>query len=417
MRPIRVLFMHHCGVFGGSSRSLRELIAAFPAGAVEACVLTPAGSVVEMLSKAGIRCIACRGMALFDNTRYSHYRGLRWLVLLRELARLPATLRAIRAVRREFPHPDIIHVNEIVMLPALALAARAYRRPAVVHVRAVQRQPPGWAGGLVSAVLRRHASALIAIDETVKRSLPADLGVPVAVIHNGFTPPEQQSGAPPESPRGAVVVAMIGALLRAKGCREFVEAAALCKSQGVAARFVFVGATGIRGSRMLRWLGLQQNIEQELRTIAKQRGLSDVVEFRPFIADLHSVYRSVDIVCFPSHLDAPGRPIFEAAFFGVPSIAAISAPTPDTFVDGETGLQIAAGSPADIARAVRHLVNDPDDRARLGRNARDLAQRHFDARNNALAVLEVYQQLTGVAVAGHGAPVSPQLADVRRMSR
>jgi glycosyltransferase involved in cell wall biosynthesis len=403
MRPIRVLFIHHYGAFGGSSRSLLELIAGFPPGTVEAYVLTPPGTVSDILPAAGIRCLPCRGMSLFDNTRYGYYRGLRWLILLREIARIPSTVAAVRGVRRWFPDFDIIHVNEIVMLLGLVLASRWYGRPAVVHVRAVQRQAPGWAGRLVRGALTRHASALIAIDETVRRSLPCDLAVPVTVIHNGFTP------APPESPvrsaprDGRLVVAMIGNLLRAKGCREFVEAAAICQRDGLAARFVFVGTGELsgrrRGSRMLRWLGIEQNIEQELRATVARRELTDIVDFRPFTTDLTGVYRSVDIVCFPSHLDAPGRPIFEAAFFGVPAIAAISAPTPDTFVDGETGLKIAAGSPEDIARAVRYLLEHPDTRERLGRNARQLAESQFDARRNALSVLEVYRRLIGPAAA------------------
>jgi glycosyltransferase involved in cell wall biosynthesis len=199
--------------------------------------------------------------------------------------------------------------------------------------------------------------------------------------------------------RRPLVVAMIGNLLRVKGCREFVEAAAICKSQSLPVRFVFVGARGVGRrsatfrSRVLLWLGFVQEIEEELRETVARRELTDVVEFRSFTTDLEGIYRSIDLVCFPSHLDAPGRPIFEAAFYGVPSLAAISEPTPDTFVDRQTGLKIQARSPEDIVRAIRYLLDHPSERAALGRTARKLAETEFDARRNALTVLELYRGL------------------------
>src|SRR2546430_826447 len=103
MSPIRVLFIHHYGAFSGASRSLLELISGFPPGAIDACVLTPRGRTHELLAERGIKCIPCSSMALFDNTRYGHYRGLRWFILLREIARLPLTLRSLWRVQREFP--------------------------------------------------------------------------------------------------------------------------------------------------------------------------------------------------------------------------------------------------------------------------------------------------------------------------
>jgi len=410
MRPIRVLFIHHNGTFSGAARSLWELISAFPAGEVEASILTPQGSVSEVFRRSSIPTVPCRGMSLFDNTRYGHYRGLRWLILLREIVRIPTTWSALRRVHRAYPQFDLIHVNEIVMPLAVVLAARWLRRPLLVHVRSVQHTWTGWPGRLVRKILERHSSGIIAIDETVRRSLPADLSVPIHVVHNGFSP----SGVPGTKPSAAVprtdpssgeahrplVVAMVGNLTRVKGCREFVEAAALCKARGLAVRFVFIGAgsklTVNWVTHLLRRMGFHQNVQQELLDTVAEQQLQDVVEFRPFTNDLAEVYSAVDAVCFPSHLDAPGRPIFEAAFFSVPSIAAISSPTSDTFVDGTTGLRIGAGSAEEIARAVRYLVDNPTERVGLGRNARELAERNFDARRNSQSVLKIYRELLSV---------------------
>ena len=42
--PLRVLYLHHIGPFGGASRSLLDLVLAFPKGAVEAGFQNPPAS-------------------------------------------------------------------------------------------------------------------------------------------------------------------------------------------------------------------------------------------------------------------------------------------------------------------------------------------------------------------------------------
>ncbi|MBZ0133387.1 MAG: glycosyltransferase, partial [Rhodocyclaceae bacterium] len=155
---IRVLYVHHAAPFGGASRSLLELIRSFPAGAVQPRVLTRGGQFQQILEAAGVEVLGCGGVSQFDNTRYSHYRGWRWLVLLRELANLPSTLRGLLVARRKWSRVDLVHINDLTLLPAIWLARRLFGCPVIVHVRSVQQPLRGWRGRLVSAVLRNNAA-------------------------------------------------------------------------------------------------------------------------------------------------------------------------------------------------------------------------------------------------------------------
>lgn len=103
---------------------------------------------------------------------------------------------------------------------------------------------------------------------------------------------------------------------------------------------------------VLRRLGLSQEIEEELEARIAALSLADAIEFWPFTTYLEEVFRQFDVLCFPSHFDAPGRPIFEAAFFGVPSIAAVTKPMSDTIVDGVTGLTVRPREPRQLAEAI-----------------------------------------------------------------
>jgi glycosyltransferase involved in cell wall biosynthesis len=236
---------------------------------------------------------------------------------------------------------------------------------------------------------------VIAIDETVQASLPP--GLRSFVIHNGLTPPDADGGrASPPAVR-PFTVGMVGNLLRVKGCLEFAKAAAVCRARGLDVHFSYVGQSPrpARGLRHLasKLLGVAQEVEAEIRAFVAREGLEDRVHFLPFSLDLAAVYGGLDVVCFPSHLDAPGRPIFEAAFYGVPAIAAISEPKPDTFLPGETGLIVPAADPSALADAIELLYRDPARRLRMGAAARALAQVGFDARTNARQVLQLYRDV------------------------
>lgn len=357
-------------------------------------VLTRSGQFEAVLKQEGIQVLSCLGISQFDNTRYSHYRGGRWLVLLREIAYLPFTLGGLLRARRDWGQFDAIHVNDLTLVPVIWLAKRLFSCPIVVHIRSVQMPLNDRRGNILRKILAACADRFIAIDETVRRSVPAELS-PV-VVHNGLVV-ATSFGDCPEKNDEVFTVGMVGGLARAKGCLEFVEAARMCRDQYKKIRFVLVGQS-IRQPSLIRdaalkWLGLSQEIEDDLRRAIASGSLDGTVEFWPFTLDLASVYRKLDVLCFPSHFDAPGRPIFEAALFGVPSIAAISNPTPDTIVDGVTGIVVPPKCADDLASAIISLAGDPDKTAAMGARARELAREHFDNRKNALRVLALYMEL------------------------
>nr|WP_295885357.1 glycosyltransferase family 4 protein [uncultured Devosia sp.] len=395
---MKVLYIHMIGAFGGASRSLSEAIGAFPPGQVEARFVTASGTVEGVFGALGPVVVA-RGMTQFDNTRYSYYRGLRWLVLLRELAYLPATIAALYRARAQWPDIDLIHVNEFTGLIPWLVARHLFKVPTVVHVRSVARAGRSWRTRLVSSMLARHAEAVVAIDDTVRASLPSSL--PVTVIHNAFSPKNVPADAPPLAwPKlraGSFKVGFVGNLLKAKGIGELIEAAGLLARRGLDIEFLIVGddAAPSRGikSRLLRALGLGQNMKAEVLTEIERLGIKNDVHMLGFSARIAEAYGRMDVLCFPSHFDAPGRPIFEAAFAGVPSIVALRAPKPDTLVDGVTGLAVPPRDAIALADAIARLAQDREQAKTMGAAARVMAHRNFDPSSNSANLLELYRSV------------------------
>jgi glycosyltransferase involved in cell wall biosynthesis len=406
---LRVLYLHPIGAFGGASRSLLELLRGFPPRAVEPRIVVTRGHAADVLESAGYAVLRARGLSQFDCTRFGYYRGLRWLIVLRELWYLPFTLSALWRARRTWGSIDLIHVNEVTAIVPSLLAKAVFRAPLIVHVRSVQ-QDRGipLRRRVLTRFLQRYADAVLAIDATVLASLPREIRTDV--IHNAFTP--ELEGRTPDTVQqlerrlhpGSLRVGMVGNLLPLKGVYEFFEAARLCAQRGVEADFIVVGSNprkleGAKGA-LLKRLGFARDVEADLGQFVAEHKLEDRVHRLPFTAEISSIYRMLDVVCFPSLLDAVGRPVLEAAWFGVPSIAAVERPQPDTFIDGETGIRIAARDPQAIATAVARLSTDRADLRRMGEAAKRLAKANFDARKNAMQVLEIYRRALGTSTAG-----------------
>jgi glycosyltransferase involved in cell wall biosynthesis len=248
-------------------------------------------------------------------------------------------------------------------------------------------------------MLARRAGAVIAIDDSVLASLPA--GIDARVVHNGFAPGLEPRRAPPAALArlrpASLKVALVGSLAPMKGVREFIAAARILLARGLDIDFIVVGEDirrlrGVRGW-LLRCLGFDPPLRDEIERFAARHGLGERIHMLGFTADIKAIYDSIDIICFPSHLDAPGRPVFEAAFSAVPAIVALSDPKPDTIVPGETGLCIPPRDAEALAQAIASLYEDRAKLRRMGEAARALALRHFDVRRNAAEVLAVYRSV------------------------
>lgn len=404
--PLRVLHIAGVGPFGGASRSLYEALRAMPDGAIESHFIAPRGSASSFYARVARDIITTRGITRFDHGLFSYYRGARWLVPLRELFHIPYTLVALFRARRQWSNIDVIHINEFTeLLPGL-FAKRLFRAPLVVHVRSlVMDDRRLWRTRWLFRRLRRSAAAVVAIDENVRATLPED--IPVDVIHNSFSVRADGQLDPDYVRRvdalrpTSLKVGFVGNLLRVKGLAELVEAAKIVKSSGQDVQFIIVGgaAASERGvfRLLLKKLGLAQSMAGELTSTVAQGGLTEDFLLLGPTPEIQQLYPRMDVLAFPSHYDAPGRPVFEAAFFGVPSIVAVQHPRADTVSDGETALAIPSPDPAHIAAAISRFAQDRQLVAGMGEKARQLAQRNFDPQTNAAKLIALYQRVAMVA--------------------
>jgi glycosyltransferase involved in cell wall biosynthesis len=400
-KRLTVLYIDGVGPFGGASRSLLEMLRVGNRDRFRRLFLVQRGTARDHYEQVGDELIAVRGITRFDNTRFSYYRGIRWVVLLRELAYLPFTAAALLRARRRWKRVDLVHANEVLEIGPAVLASFVFQAPLVVHVRSLQRRD--WTSmrtKILHWLLRRYANRIIAIDQGVQATLPPDL--PITVIHNSFTP--EPSSHPDTALRvalarltseNALKVGFVGNLHASKGIDCIIDAAEVLQREGRNCEFLLVGgdtapASGLRW-RLLDLIGLAQNRGGAIAERLATSPARNQIHLLGPTSDIDALYSAIDVNLFPSYFDAPGRPVFEAAFYGVPSVVAVQQPRPDTLIDGETGIAIDRPDGILLANALAKLDDDRRLVAKLGKAARALAQRNFTPSINAGLVENVYE--------------------------
>ncbi|VVN06267.1 D-inositol-3-phosphate glycosyltransferase [Pseudomonas fluorescens] len=399
---MKVLYIDGVGPFGGASRSLFELVRTLSSRDVQPYFVCVRGTALNFYKQVAKDHIATVGLTRFDNTLYGHYRGSRWLILLRELSYLPFTFISLFQAKRRWKDIDLIHVNELTEIFPLLLARLLFRVPVVVHVRSLTwSDPKSFRCRWLFEKLNIRVNAIIAIDENVRSTLPPDFNV--TVVQNSFTPSsasvrdESMVSRLDQIQSDAIKIGFVGNLHHSKGLFDLIEAAKLVIDRGDNVQFVIIGGSTRTGGGLKSWLikkaGFAQDVESELQSLISQYSLQSVFHmFGPTI-DIQSVYERIDVLCFPSHFDAPGRPVFEAAFSGVPCIAAVSKPRPDTLLDYETGIAVPPKDPVKLADAISYFAHNRPEIKRMGANAKKLAEDNFNPEKNADRVLKVYSNL------------------------
>jgi len=114
-----------------------------------------------------------------------------------------------------------------------------------------------------------------------------------------------------------------------------------------------------------------------LAELARSLGIADSVRLEPPCPqpDLADWYRAATLVVVPSYSESFGLVAVEAQACGTPVVAAAAGGLRTAVRDGVSGVLVGSHDPAEYARAIWHLVADPDRLARLAAGAHEHARR------------------------------------------
>lgn len=319
-------------------------------------------------------------------------------LLLRTPSHLAGARRLAAVLRRR--RVDILHSHVFYSSLFASPIGSLCRVPLVIETPHVREH---WRHGLkghyaVDRLVGRFVDRHIAVSEANRRYLVEEKGLParkIVVIHNGcdvqrFTPRHSA----PASLRPVLgfaqsdpVLVVVGRLEPQKGHRILFEALPAILCDFPAARVVCVGEGTLRSE-----------LERQVETA----GLRGAVRFVGHQANVADWLALADLSVLPSFYEGLPLAAIESLAAGRPMVATAVDGTVEVVVDGETGLTVPPGDPAQLARAIRDLLGDPLLRQKLGRAGRAKVLERFTAEHQ----IERTEALYRLALARRRRPVT-----------
>ncbi len=145
-----------------------------------------------------------------------------------------------------------------------------------------------------------------------------------------------------------VTVLMVGRLLREKGVREFVEAAALVRKRLPEAQFLLAGDSDP---------GNPSSIDPNV--IAEWQGRGDV-SFLGHRSDIRDLIQAADLAVLPSYREGLPQSLLEAAACGLPLVATDVPGCREVISNGVNGLLVPPLDSELLAEAIIELLIDPE---------------------------------------------------------
>lgn len=129
---------------------------------------------------------------------------------------------------------------------------------------------------------------------------------------------------------------------------------------------------------------------------ARRCGLLDKFTFDGYVSDVSGEFSKMDVFGYilnPLHFGTTENVLLEAMAAGLVVVCLDQCTEKHLIKDGETGLLVKDA--AEYGRALRLLYERPDERRRLGENARRYVLGHFSAKETARGLHRVYDEVMG----------------------
>lgn len=282
--------------------------------------------------------------------------------------------RDLRARRIQLLHAFDIYSNILGVLAARLAGVRA--------VIASQRELPDLRPGLqrlARRVVLPLASHVIVNSEAIADGLRrARVARPrrIVVTPNGvdlarFRPALRRERGP------HVIVGTLANLRPEKAIQDLLWAAVLVRERYPEARFVAWGDGPCR---------------TELERLVDALGLTGVVELRGPTGAPEVALRELDIFVLPSLSEGCPNVVLEAMATGLPVVATRVGGSAAVVEDEETGLVVPPGDPAQLAKAIVRLIEDPAHAVHLARQGRERVGRDFSIERMVDRIQALYER-------------------------
>jgi glycosyltransferase involved in cell wall biosynthesis len=410
--PKRILFIegNRDGTVGGSYFVLLDLIRGLDRSRYHPIVgFHRENYLIDTFKAAGAEVV------LFDNLPPVTF-GAQWMnsafAPLKKLANLYRGLYAQARLYANYLREQKIDLvdlnNSVTRNHAWMLAARQAGVPCITHEMGINQS--------YSAIARyfgKRLARIISVSEAVRQAM-RDHGVDypnIQVIHNGIDLTRYQIKETPAQlrakhniPDGVPVIGVVGNIREWKGQETLVRATAILKQKFPELRCLLVGDCGKAdqeyGERIDR-LCQELDIQRQVIRTGFQRNAIDYMEL-------------MDVVTHTSiHPEPFGIVMLEAMSRSKPLVSTTIGGPAEVVVNGESGLLVDPGKPADLALAVERFLSDPEFARRTGERGYERMASHFTIQQNVDKIMAVFAEVLRLPAPQSPAAASNETATAR----
>ncbi|KNY29641.1 glycosyltransferase family 4 protein [Pseudobacteroides cellulosolvens] len=181
-----------------------------------------------------------------------------------------------------------------------------------------------------------------------------------------------------------VVVTILGRVVREKGYMEWVRAAKEITEIYGNVKFLAIGST-LESDR--------DGIKADLDNFISENNLKGKVIFAGSRSDIPELLAITDIFTLPSYREGMPRSLIEAMCMCKPAVATDIRGCREEVDEGNTGFLVPVADYNALAEKIKFLIDNPDERTRMGVNARKKALEEFDEKKVLIRQREIIQKL------------------------
>jgi glycosyltransferase involved in cell wall biosynthesis len=206
----------------------------------------------------------------------------------------------------------------------------------------------------------------------------------IIVIYNGCQYPtapldeaRRRVRAANNLPLDAIVVGSVCRLSEEKRPGLFIEMARCALKVQQNLRFIFFGSGTLR---------------DEMEGQIERLGISDSVKLMGITNNIWESLAAMDVFVLTSRVEGLPNVLIEAQCAGIPVVSTNVGGSPETFLDGKTGLGINTPTPETVAEAVLRLAHNPKLRQEMSTAAMAFARNKFGVPQMIARTMELYKR-------------------------